>query len=43
MYSCELICANLPYIPTETPRSLKVYRQEPELALDGGEDRLSQI
>jgi len=39
----DLICANLPYIPTETLRSLKVYQREPELALDGGEDGLKQI
>ena len=39
----DLICANLPYIPTETLHSLKVYQREPELALDGGEDGLGQI
>ena len=39
----DLICANLPYIPTETLHSLKVYQREPELALDGGEDGLVQI
>jgi release factor glutamine methyltransferase len=39
----DLICANLPYIPTETLHSLKVYQREPELALDGGVDGLGQI
>jgi len=39
----DLICANLPYIPTETLHSLKVYQREPEMALNGGEDGLGQI
>jgi release factor glutamine methyltransferase len=39
----DLICANLPYIPTETLHSLKVYQREPALALDGGEDGLGKI
>ena len=39
----KLICANLPYIPTETLRSLKVYQRDPGLALDGREDGLWQI
>jgi release factor glutamine methyltransferase len=39
----DMICANLPYIPTETLHSLKVYQREPALALDGGEDGLKQI
>lgn len=34
----DLICANLPYIPTKTMRSLPIYGREPTLALDGGED-----
>jgi len=38
----DLICANLPYIPTEILHSLKVYQREPEMALDGGEDGLGQ-
>lgn len=36
----DLICANLPYIPTETLNSLPIYGREPTLALDGGEDGL---
>jgi release factor glutamine methyltransferase len=39
----NLICANLPYIPTSTLHNLKVYGKEPELALDGGEDGLDLI
>jgi release factor glutamine methyltransferase len=39
----DLICANLPYIPTETLRSLPVYGREPTLALDGGPDGLAVI
>lgn len=36
----DLLCANLPYIPTETLRSLPIYEREPALALDGGVDGL---
>ena len=36
----DLLCANLPYIPTETLHHLPVYGREPTLALDGGEDGL---
>lgn len=36
----DLLCANLPYIPTETLRSLPIYEREPALALDGGADGL---
>lgn len=39
----DLICANLPYIPTRTLHSLPVYGREPTLALDGGEDGLALI
>jgi release factor glutamine methyltransferase len=39
----DLICANLPYIPTETLQNLAVYGREPELALDGGRDGLDLI
>ncbi len=41
--SINLICANLPYIPTETLHNLPIYRREPTLALDGGEDGLDLI
>lgn len=34
----DLICANLPYIPTETMLGLSIYGREPTLALDGGTD-----
>lgn len=37
----DLLCANPPYIPTETLRALPIYGQEPALALDGGADGLS--
>ena len=36
----DLLCANLPYIPTDTLRSLAVFGREPSLALDGGPDGL---
>ena len=36
----DLICANLPYIPTETLHQLPIYGREPTLALDGGADGL---
>jgi release factor glutamine methyltransferase len=39
----DLICANLPYIPTQRLRRLEVYRYEPTTALDGGEDGLDVI
>jgi release factor glutamine methyltransferase len=39
----DLICANLPYIPTETLRALPVFGREPTLALDGGKDGLEVI
>ena len=39
----DLICANLPYIPTGTLRNLPVYGREPTLALDGGDDGLELI
>jgi release factor glutamine methyltransferase len=39
----DLIAANLPYIPSNTLRQLPVYRREPDLALDGGEDGLVVI
>ena len=39
----DLICANLPYIPDEVLKSLKVYRSEPALALAGGANGLDLI
>ncbi len=39
----DLIIANLPYIPSETLRTLDVYTREPSLALDGGIDGLDLI
>jgi release factor glutamine methyltransferase len=36
----DLICSNLPYIPTEMLHSLPVYGREPTLALDGGPNGL---
>ena len=36
----DLICANLPYIPTSKLQSLPIYGREPTLALDGGPDGL---
>jgi release factor glutamine methyltransferase len=37
----NVICSNLPYIPTETLRSLPIFEREPTLALDGGADGLN--
>lgn len=39
----DLICANLPYIPTNELHNLPIYNREPTIALDGGEDGLDQI
>jgi release factor glutamine methyltransferase len=39
----DLICANLPYIPTSLLETLKVARNEPPIALNGGEDGVSLI
>jgi release factor glutamine methyltransferase len=39
----DLICANLPYIPTKVLKSLAVYRSEPSLALAGGLQGLDLI
>lgn len=41
--SFDLICANLPYIPTKTLHSLTIYGHEPTIALDGGADGLDLI
>lgn len=39
----DLICANLPYIPTSTLTKLPIYTHEPQIALDGGEDGFKLI
>jgi release factor glutamine methyltransferase len=39
----DLICANLPYIPTTTLYKLAIFGREPTLALDGGADGLELI
>jgi release factor glutamine methyltransferase len=39
----DLICSNLPYIPTETQHGLPIFGREPTLALDGGKDGLDLI
>ncbi|MEI8132904.1 MAG: peptide chain release factor N(5)-glutamine methyltransferase, partial [Leptolinea sp.] len=39
----DMICANLPYIPTRLLNGLAVTRFEPALALDGGENGLQII
>jgi release factor glutamine methyltransferase len=39
----DLICANLPYIPTSTLDHLQVTKYEPLMALDGGPDGLRLI
>ena len=39
----DLICANLPYIPSSRLDELIVARREPRLALDGGPDGLTLI
>ena len=37
---CDLICANLPYIPTGSLKGLPIYGREPTIGLDGGQDGL---
>ena len=39
----DLICANLPYIPSQMLTTLKIYGCEPEVALNGGSDGLNYI
>lgn len=41
--SIDLLCANLPYIPTRKLHGLPIYQREPTLALDGGEDGLDHF
>lgn len=39
----DLLCSNLPYIPTNTLKHLPVYQREPTVALDGGADGLDMF
>jgi release factor glutamine methyltransferase len=39
----DLICANLPYIPTEKLKILPIFGREPTIALDGGPDGLAYV
>lgn len=39
----DVVCANLPYIPSQTYQNLDVARYEPYLALDGGADGMRLI
>ncbi len=39
----DLVCANLPYIPSQALSNLPVVKYEPRLALDGGPDGLHPI
>jgi release factor glutamine methyltransferase len=41
--SFDLICANLPYIPTQVLHELPVFGREPHLALDGGNNGIEVI
>jgi len=41
--SINLLCANLPYIPTRTLYNLPIYEREPTIALDGGQDGLDLL
>jgi release factor glutamine methyltransferase len=41
--SWDLICANLPYIPTQVLQKLPVYGREPATALDGGHNGMALI
>ena len=39
----DVVCANLPYVPTPALKTLKVYGREPTQALDGGPKGLTVI
>ncbi len=39
----DLICANLPYLPTQTLLNLEISGREPDLALDGGPNGLDFV
>jgi release factor glutamine methyltransferase len=39
----DMICANLPYIPSQALRKLAVYGREPDFALDGGASGMEKI
>ena len=39
----DLVCANLPYIPTQVLKTLPVARSEPHLAIDGGDSGIDLI
>jgi len=39
----HLICANLPYIPSQRLTQLAVFKKEPTLALDGGRDGMDVL
>jgi release factor glutamine methyltransferase len=41
--ACDLLLANLPYIPSADLRNLAVFKHEPTLALDGGPDGLELV
>lgn len=42
-HSVDLVCANLPYIPSLTLQGLAIFGREPTLALDGGPDGLDVV
>ncbi|MDX1378478.1 MAG: hypothetical protein R3307_06495, partial [Anaerolineales bacterium] len=42
-FEIDVMCANLPYIPTKTLQGLSIFGREPTLALDGGDDGFELI
>jgi release factor glutamine methyltransferase len=42
-FEIDVVCANLPYIPTKTLQELPVFGREPTLALDGGSNGFELI